>query len=56
MAKANPNLGFNKLSIYYYIYLLYIFQGNSGLKAKEGEVTSQPWQWPITYRVNMVRL
>ncbi|KAI8485373.1 Protein O-mannosyl-transferase 2 [Branchiostoma belcheri] len=26
-------------------------QGNSGLKAKEGEVTSQPWQWPLNYRV-----
>ncbi|CAH1263588.1 POMT2 [Branchiostoma lanceolatum] len=25
-------------------------QGNSGLKAKEGEVTSQPWQWPLNYR------
>eukprot|EP00730_Choanoeca_flexa_P014094 TRINITY_DN6033_c0_g1_i1.p1 TRINITY_DN6033_c0_g1~~TRINITY_DN6033_c0_g1_i1.p1 ORF type:complete len:773 (+),score=123.18 TRINITY_DN6033_c0_g1_i1:81-2321(+) len=23
---------------------------NNGLKPKEGEVTSQPWQWPITYR------
>ncbi|XP_013147697.1 PREDICTED: dolichyl-phosphate-mannose--protein mannosyltransferase 4 [Papilio polytes] len=27
-----------------------MFQGNSGLKPKEGEVTSQPWQWPINYR------
>ncbi|GFR57381.1 protein O-mannosyl-transferase 2 [Elysia marginata] len=26
-------------------------QGNSGLKPKEGEVTSQPWQWPLNYRV-----
>ncbi|KAI8787689.1 protein O-mannosyl-transferase 2 isoform X1 [Biomphalaria glabrata] len=25
-------------------------QGNSGLKPKEGEVTSRPWQWPIDYR------
>ncbi|KAL5008769.1 hypothetical protein ScPMuIL_014350 [Solemya velum] len=24
-------------------------QGNSGLKPKEGEVTSRPWQWPINY-------
>lgn len=23
---------------------------NNGLKPKEGEVTSQPWQWPINYR------
>ncbi|XP_028396136.1 protein O-mannosyl-transferase 2-like isoform X2 [Dendronephthya gigantea] len=25
-------------------------QTNSGFKPKEGEVTSQPWQWPINYR------
>ncbi|RUS71376.1 hypothetical protein EGW08_020859, partial [Elysia chlorotica] len=28
-------------------------QGNSGLKPKEGEVTSQPWQWPLNYRGQM---
>ncbi|PNF38553.1 Protein O-mannosyl-transferase 2 [Cryptotermes secundus] len=27
-----------------------MFQGNSGLKPKEGEVTSRPWQWPVNYR------
>uniref|UniRef100_T1J5X4 Protein O-mannosyl-transferase 2 n=1 Tax=Strigamia maritima TaxID=126957 RepID=T1J5X4_STRMM len=27
-----------------------MLQGNSGLKPKEGEVTSKPWQWPINYR------
>ncbi|CAG2215159.1 POMT [Mytilus edulis] len=27
-------------------------QGNSGLKPKEGEITSRPWQWPINYRVS----
>ncbi|ELT93986.1 hypothetical protein CAPTEDRAFT_152537 [Capitella teleta] len=27
-----------------------MFQGNSGLKPKEGEGTSRPWQWPINYR------
>ncbi|XKL64652.1 hypothetical protein PGB90_004738 [Kerria lacca] len=27
-----------------------MFQGNAGLKPKEGEVTSKPWQWPINYR------
>ena len=26
-------------------------QTNSGFKPKEGEVTSQPWQWPINFRV-----
>lgn len=25
-------------------------QGNSGLKPKEGEITSRPWQWPIDFR------
>lgn len=29
-----------------------MIQGNSGLKPKEGEVTSRPWQWPINYRVS----
>lgn len=28
-----------------------MLQGNSGLKPKEGEITSRPWQWPINYRV-----
>lgn len=27
-----------------------MFQGNAGLKPKEGEVTSRPWQWLINYR------
>ncbi|KAF7391066.1 hypothetical protein HZH66_009546 [Vespula vulgaris] len=27
-----------------------MLQGNSDLKVKEGEVSSQPWQWPINYR------
>ncbi|CAG5118791.1 unnamed protein product [Candidula unifasciata] len=25
-------------------------QGNSGLKPKEGEITSHPWQWPVDYK------
>lgn len=29
-----------------------MFQGNAGLKPKEGEITSRPWQWPINYRVS----
>lgn len=28
-------------------------QGNSGLKPKEGEVTSRPWEWPINLRGQM---
>ncbi|XP_068081927.1 protein O-mannosyl-transferase 2 isoform X2 [Anabrus simplex] len=27
-----------------------MLQGNAGLKPKEGEVTSRPWQWPINFR------
>lgn len=30
-----------------------MFQGNAGLKPREGEVTSKPWQWPINYRVSV---
>ena len=30
-----------------------MFQGNAGLKPKEGEVTSRPWQWPLNYRVHI---
>lgn len=29
-----------------------MLQGNAGLKPKEGEITSRPWQWPINYKVN----
>ena len=28
-----------------------MFTGNAGLKPKEGEYTSRPWEWPITFRV-----
>ena len=28
-----------------------MLQGNAGLKPKEGEVTSRPWQWPINLKV-----
>lgn len=30
-----------------------MLQGNAGLKPKEGEVTSRPWQWPLNYRVSV---
>lgn len=30
-----------------------MIQGNAGLKPKEGEVTSRPWQWPINYKVKL---
>lgn len=33
-----------------------MFQGNAGLKPKDGEVTSRPWQWPINYRVSLFLL
>ena len=29
-----------------------MFQGNAGLKPKEGEYTSRPWEWPINCRVS----
>lgn len=33
-----------------------MLQGNAGLKPKEGEITSRPWQWPINYRVRKERI
>lgn len=33
-----------------------MLQGNAGLKPKEGELTSQPWMWPINYKVSSTRL
>ena len=33
---------------------LVMFQGNSNLKPKEGEITSRPWQWPINYKVAII--
>jgi dolichyl-phosphate-mannose-protein mannosyltransferase len=31
-----------------------MLQGNAGLKPKEGEYTSRPWEWPINLRVQKV--
>ena len=31
-----------------------MLQGNAGLKPKEGEVTSRPWEWPINVRVCVI--
>ncbi len=31
-----------------------MLQGNAGLKPKEGEYTSRPWEWPINLRVTLV--
>lgn len=39
----------NQCYISWYTY----FQGNSGLKPREGEITSRPWQWPIDFRVSI---
>lgn len=33
-----------------------MLQGNAGLKPKDGEITSRPWQWPINYKVFCVTL
>jgi len=30
-----------------------MLQGNAGLKPKEGEYTSRPWEWPINLRVRL---
>ena len=31
-----------------------MFTGNAGLKPKEGEYTSRPWEWPINIRVRKI--
>lgn len=49
-----PNVSFEAYSPSFYEQFLeshaVMLQGNSGLKPKEGEVTSRPWQWPIIYK------
>ncbi|KXJ13379.1 protein O-mannosyl-transferase 2 isoform X2 [Exaiptasia diaphana] len=48
--KASPSL--YKPSFLESVYESHIVmaQTNAGFKPKEGEVTSQPWQWPINYK------
>ncbi|KAK9498228.1 hypothetical protein O3M35_004088 [Rhynocoris fuscipes] len=49
-----PNVSFNVYASSFFERLIeshaVMLQGNAGLKPKEGEVTSRPWQWPINYR------
>ncbi|KAL1114826.1 hypothetical protein AAG570_007650 [Ranatra chinensis] len=49
-----PNVSFEVYAPSFFERLLeshaVMLQGNAGLKPKEGEVTSRPWQWPINYR------
>lgn len=49
-----PNSSFHMYAPSYWSKLLeahtVMLQGNAGLKPKEGEITSQPWQWPINLR------
>lgn len=49
-----PNVSFEKYSPSFIERFIeshaVMLQGNAGLKPKEGEETSRPWQWPINYR------
>ncbi|BES91409.1 dolichyl-phosphate-mannose-protein mannosyltransferase activity [Nesidiocoris tenuis] len=49
-----PNVSFNVFAPGFFAKVLeshaVMLQGNAGLKPKEGEITSRPWQWPINYR------
>ena len=53
---AVPNVSFHVYAPGFFARLLeshaVMLQGNAGLKPKEGEVTSRPWQWPINYKVS----
>jgi hypothetical protein len=53
---AVPNVSFHVYAPGFFARFLeshaVMFQGNAGLKPKEGEVTSRPWQWPINYKVS----
>ncbi|CAA9999698.1 unnamed protein product [Nesidiocoris tenuis] len=50
-----PNVSFNVFAPGFFAKVLeshaVMLQGNAGLKPKEGEITSRPWQWPINYRL-----
>ncbi|ALC48451.1 tw [Drosophila busckii] len=52
--KLLPNVNFSVYAPGFFARFLeshaVMLQGNAGLKPKDGEVTSRPWQWPINYR------
>ncbi|XP_036671591.3 protein O-mannosyl-transferase 2 [Drosophila suzukii] len=52
--KLLPSVSFNVYAPGFFARFLeshaVMLQGNAGLKPKEGEITSRPWQWPINYR------
>lgn len=54
---AVPNVNFSVYAPGFFARFLeshaVMLQGNAGLKPKEGEITSRPWQWPINYRVSL---
>lgn len=54
---AVPNVSFHVYAPGFFARFLeshaVMLQGNAGLKPKEGEVTSRPWQWPINYKVSL---
>ncbi|KAH8397963.1 hypothetical protein KR222_007494, partial [Zaprionus bogoriensis] len=52
--KLMPNVNFSVYAPGFFSRFLeshaVMLQGNAGLKPKDGEITSRPWQWPINYR------
>lgn len=45
-------VGFHHSLFFFFLFFLSL-QSNNNMKPKEGEVTSQPWQWPLNYRVRL---
>ena len=51
-----PNVSFSEYNLNFFQKFIeahfVMFNGNAGLKPKEGEMTSRPWMWPINLRVS----
>ncbi|XP_065564081.1 protein O-mannosyl-transferase 2-like isoform X2 [Artemia franciscana] len=49
-----PNVSFSEYNLNFFQKFIeahfVMFNGNAGLKPKEGEMTSRPWMWPINLR------
>ena len=55
-----PNVSFSEYKLNFFQRFveshLVMFNGNAGLKPKEGEMTSKPWMWPINLRVILINI
>ena len=55
-----PNISFTEYKLNFFQRFveshLVMFNGNAGLKPKEGEMTSRPWMWPINLKVIVISM